>query len=170
MLEALPADDVRQGWITPDALYAGLHAEFDFNLDVASDVDNAKCLNFFSRTVDGLARPWDGHRVWCNPPYKNLGPWVDKAIQQTSRKTLSVLLLPSRTEQQWFRKVLIGATELSFFDARIQFNPPRGVPASSNREGSILAVFDPAATQRRVTVRDAKLGTIIYSWLKGEHS
>lgn len=157
--------DVRQDWQTPDELWQGLNAEFQFDLDVAANADNAKVLRFISKTMDGLTTPWDGQRIWCNPPYKQIRPWVDKAVELAqSVGKCSVLLLPARVEQKWFRTVLCHSIELAFFNRRIQFTPPRGVSASSNREGSILAVFGGTKFGRRETIRDAKTGAVLHEW------
>ncbi len=159
------AGDVRQEWETPQDLFDALNAEFRFDVDVAASVDNAKLLRFFSRTINGLKQPWDGLKVYCNPPYREIAPWVDKAVEQAmARNSTCVLLLPARTEQAWFRTVLHRASELSFFNARIQFAPPRGVAPSSNREGSILAVFGASKGGRVETVRDSKTAHVLHTW------
>lgn len=160
--EDLP-EDLHQEWQTPDDLWQGLHAEFNFDLDVAANAINAKVPHFYDRAANGLTQPWDGKRVWCNAPYRRLQPWVDKAAQETG-SVLAVLLLPARTEQQWFRTVLHRATEIAFFDARIQFVPPRNLPSSSNREGGILAVFGPTKYGLRETIRCARTGKVLHTW------
>ncbi len=50
-----------------------------FTLDVAASDRNAKCSRYFTFTQDGLRQSWAGERVWCNPPYSRIGPWIDKA-------------------------------------------------------------------------------------------
>jgi phage N-6-adenine-methyltransferase len=167
MLPSLPDAEVRQEWETPDVLWQGLHAEFNFDLDVAANAANAKTLQFISRTMDGLKHPWDGRRVWCNPPYKNIAPWVELGVTEAASKgTTCVFLLPARTEQHWFRKALHHSTEIAFFDGRIQFTPPHGVPASSNREGSLLVVFGPSKFGRVETVRCNKTGKVLHTWAR----
>lgn len=163
--QQIDVEDVRQEWQTPDALWQGLHSEFQFDLDVAANASNAKVLHFISKTMDGLTSSWTGHRIWCNPPYKLIRPWVEKACElaKSPGKT-TVLLLPARIEQRWFRTALYHSTELAFFNSRIQFTPPRDVPASSNREGSILVVFGPTKFGRRETIRDAKTGAVLEQW------
>ena len=49
--------------------FAILHARFGFTIDVAASDANAKCPRYFTEDDDGLAVPWAGERVWCNPPY-----------------------------------------------------------------------------------------------------
>lgn len=53
----------------------GLEERFGkpFTLDVAAAAHNTKCDRYFTRADDGLAQSWAGERIWCNPPYSNLG-------------------------------------------------------------------------------------------------
>lgn len=87
--------------------FAVWHAEFGFTIDVAASADNTKCEQYFSQQQDGLGRAWAGERVWCNPPYSNIGPWVAKAWHEVTTvqpAELVVMLLPAnRTEQGWWQ-------------------------------------------------------------------
>lgn len=95
---------------TDPALFANLDARFEFTIDVAATAANAKCGMFISPRVDGLSRPWVG-RVWCNPPYSQIRPWVQKAWnewrdsrQRSPSLDLIVMLLPAnRPEQAWWQ-------------------------------------------------------------------
>jgi hypothetical protein len=73
-----------------------------------------------------LAKSWRGHRVWCNPPYSNIEPWVAKAA--TSGAELVVLLLPAnRTEQGWWQRWIEptrdrpGGPRVEFLAGRLRF-------------------------------------------------
>lgn len=68
---------------TPDSLFGPLHTEHRFTLDAAASTLNARCPTFFTRETDGLLRSWAGHRVWCNPPFSRLEPWIAKAWSET---------------------------------------------------------------------------------------
>lgn len=162
---ALPCDqDARQEWETPETLYRGLDSEFHFDLDVAASEANAKTLHFISKTMDGLKTDWEGKHIWCNPPYRNIAPWVERSAELAHRTDkLCALLLPARTEQKWFQLVLHRATELAFFDSRIQFVPPKGIAPSSNREAHLLVIFS-MARSRTLTIRDSRTGAKIHSW------
>jgi phage N-6-adenine-methyltransferase len=96
---------------TDPAFFMELDARFHFTLDVAASEHNAKCSFFYDQEADGLASSWSGERVWCNPPYSNIRPWVAKAWDawghepRISRPTLIVMLLPAnRTEQAWWHE------------------------------------------------------------------
>lgn len=88
---------------TPPDLFAQLHERFRFTIDVAAAPHNAKLPRFFTRERSGLLHPWTGERVWCNPPFSAIGPWVRKAWHE--RNPLTVMLVPAnRTEQPWWQE------------------------------------------------------------------
>jgi phage N-6-adenine-methyltransferase len=87
---------------TDPALFAALNDRFRFTLDVAAAAHNAKCEAYFDAEVDGLKQSWARERVWCNPPYSAIEPWVMKAWTETDAMT--VMLLPAnRAEQKWWQ-------------------------------------------------------------------
>ena len=69
---------------TCDAVFLPLQERHQFTLDVAANADNAKAKRFFTKEIDGLVQPWRGERVWCNPPFSNLGGWVRKALAEVN--------------------------------------------------------------------------------------
>lgn len=87
--------------------FAVWHAEFGFTVDVAASAHNAKCPRYFDEHQDGLTQSWAGERVWCNPPYSDIGSWVAKAWHEVTTvrpAELVVMLLPAnRTEQAWWQ-------------------------------------------------------------------
>ena len=46
-------------WCTPKDFFQKLDEEFHFTLDAAATVRSAKCKNFFTPEIDGLAQNWD---------------------------------------------------------------------------------------------------------------
>ena len=104
----------RQDWQTPDALFRALHEEFRFTLDGAAEGGNA--LLSVASTPD---RPlsWEGHRVFCNPPWSATAQFVELA----ATADLAVLLVPARTNARWFhRAIALGAT-VRYFMPRPRF-------------------------------------------------
>jgi hypothetical protein len=59
---------------TPE-VFDPLEDRFGFTVDVAASERNRKVDRFYSIEDDGLAQSWAGERVWCNPPYSNIGEW-----------------------------------------------------------------------------------------------
>lgn len=111
---------------TAPEVFDPLHARFGFTLDVAALPHNAKLERYFTPAEDGLAQSWAGERVWCNPPYSFIEPWVEKAW--ASGAALVVMLLPAnRTEQGWWqrhiepRRDVPGGVRVEFLKGRMRF-------------------------------------------------
>ena len=64
---------------TSPELFARLDERFHFSIDVAAALHNTKCVRYFDIADDGLACDWCDERVWCNPPYSDIRPWLEKA-------------------------------------------------------------------------------------------
>ena len=110
-------------WATPQDLYAKLDAEFGFTLDPCPMDDAERIMEH-----DGLARLWDGERVFCNPPYgRNVWRWLDKAREAD----VAVFLLPSRTDTAWFHDYALGADEVRFVRGRLRFGGAGPAPFPS---------------------------------------
>lgn len=122
-------------WATPPELFARWNLAFNFTVDVAATPETTKVPEcYFTEETDGLAQSWAGHRVFCNPPYSNISEWVDKAIEETARGChLVFLLVPARTDQAWFRKLMeLDRCDLWFFRGRIKFGTGKaGAPFPS---------------------------------------
>ena len=110
-------------WATPQDFFDKLNDEFHFTLDAAASPDNAKCPVYFTEEQDGLAQSWEGHTVWCNPPYcRKTGLWVKKAYEEHQRTGCTVvMLLPSRTDVRWFHNYILGKAEIRFIKGRLKF-------------------------------------------------
>ena len=110
-------------WATPQDFFDKLNDEFHFTLDAAASPDNAKCANYFTEEQDGLVQSWEGHTVWCNPPYcRKTGLWVKKAYEEHQRTGCTVvMLLPSRTDVRWFHDYILGKAEIRFIKGRLKF-------------------------------------------------
>jgi len=104
---------------TPRDLFEELDREFHFDLDACASIENTKVSRFYSEEIDGLSQRWVGS-VFCNPPYGNIQPWVNKGMQERNDCRVIVYLLPSRTDRSWFR-MLFKEGEIRFLDHRIRF-------------------------------------------------
>ncbi len=112
----------------PPEVFAVWHERFGFTIDVAAAVHNAKLPRYYTINDDGLSQDWSGERVYCNPPYSSIEPWVKKA--HMSGADLVVMLLPAnRTEQAWWQRWiepdrLVGAITVEFLPGRLRFLKP----------------------------------------------
>ena len=92
-----------QEWETPQDLFDILDRQFHFTLDVAATASNAKCANYFTPEMDGLAQDWGDNICWLNPPYGSaIGKWVAKAHSESLKRATVVCLIPARTDTRYF--------------------------------------------------------------------
>ena len=54
--------------------------------------------------TDGLKREW-GDPTYCNPPYSNPKPWVEKAIAESRKGKRVVMLLRHDSSTEWWRRL-----------------------------------------------------------------
>lgn len=127
-------------WSTPQDLFDRLNDEFHFDLDVCANESNHKCLLYYDRKQDGLKMTWNGHIVWCNPPYgKEIAKWVEKAYSEhKTHGTTIVMLLPARTDTKWFHSYVLGRADIRFLKGRLKF----GGSKNSAPFPSMLAIFN----------------------------
>lgn len=115
-IDKMGVDDDVDNRETPPCVFVPLDAEFGFTLDAAANEFNKKCTRhcrrdgFFIGAVqasnqDGLAKPWAAERVWCNPPFSGLRPWVEKAWDDPAE--LVCMLLPNNRSEQPFWQTFI---------------------------------------------------------------
>lgn len=107
---------------TDPVLFARLDERFGFTIDVAASAHNAKCAQYFTVEDNGLERSWSKKRVWCNPPYSHIRPWVEKAWRERTKAELIVMLLPAnRTEQGWWQELVEPYRDDSVGLLRVEF-------------------------------------------------
>lgn len=110
-------------WETPQALFDELDKEFQFDLDPCATSQNHKCPKYYTAEEDGLSQNWGGYRVFCNPPYSNIGAWVKKCHDEgTKDNTLVVMLIPSRTVTRYFHDYINHRAEIRFVNGRRRFS------------------------------------------------
>lgn len=162
------------GYATADIQRA--YAEFDFALDVCATAGNAKCRLFITEQQDSLMVDWrkylstGGGRneyapsaddrypawCWCNPPYSNIVPWVQKAANASRASNLGVVMLVmADTSVGWFAEAMQTVSEVRFITAkpkdngngyhggRISFLDGDGNPVGGNNKGSMPLIWRP---------------------------
>ena len=103
-------------WETPKELYDKLNKEFDFNFDPCP-------INHDITKWDGLKIEWK-ERNFINPPYsrKLKGKFVKKAIEESNKGKLCVLLIPVSTSSVLFHDyILPNKKEIRFIKGRVKF-------------------------------------------------
>ena len=109
-------------WGTPPEVFDPLNKEFGFTLDVAANSDNAKANKFFTPQDNGLVQPWGGNICWCNPPYgKDVVKWCKKALKESETGATTVMLIPCKTNTNWWHDFVIPFAEIRFLRGRVRF-------------------------------------------------
>jgi site-specific DNA-methyltransferase (adenine-specific) len=119
-------------WSTPLWLYDALNAKFHFTLDPCATTENAKCQNFFTAQVDGLAQDWGHNVVFMNPPYgRVIARWMRKAFESAQQGAVAVCLVPARTDTRWWHQYAMRG-HVCFLRGRLKFGGARhGAPFPS---------------------------------------
>lgn len=98
-----------------------LDAEFRFTLDPCP-LDNSGLAGASLWGKDGTLLSWKGERVFCNPPYSNIEPWIARGREAE----LAVFLLPVRSDVPWWHDHALKADELRFIQGRLRFDAMSG--------------------------------------------
>lgn len=105
-------------WATPNSLYSELKNEFNFDFDPCP-----LNLDEITPKTDGLLIEW-GKRNFINPPYSRTlkDKFVKKAVEESKKGKLCVLLLPVSTSTKLFHEVIQpNAKEIRFLRGRVKF-------------------------------------------------
>lgn len=81
-----------------------------WDLDVAACEESHLAERYLTKADDGLTYQWRGN-VWCNPPYSDIAPWIEKAWAEMERpagvltaSVIAMLIPATRTEQPWWQR------------------------------------------------------------------
>jgi len=126
-------DSVKQDWETPAEVFDPLNEEFAFTLDAAASFENKRAAKFFDQDTDGLLQDWGTETVWLNPPYGDgaakLSEWVEKSYRASLRGATVAMLIPARTNTNWFHDICLNKGEVRFIRGRPRFGPAEhGLP------------------------------------------
>lgn len=109
-------------WLTPLAV---INALGPFDLDPCGEEYWPTAWDIF--TENGLDREWHG-RVWLNPPYSEVGAWLDKLANHGR----GIALVHARTDTKWAQKAMSEAESVFFPLGRFKFFHRGGIPSSGN--------------------------------------
>jgi site-specific DNA-methyltransferase (adenine-specific) len=115
----------KDNWETPRDLFEQLDKEFNFTLDCCADDHNHKCKRYYTEVQDGLKQDWSWEVVFCNPPYgRQIGKWVRKCFQEvySGHCPCAVMLIPARTDTEWFHDYIYHRAEIRFIKGRLKFS------------------------------------------------
>ena len=130
----------RDEYETPGYLMEYIRRKWGPLYDLACTEENAKFVRF-GFAIDSLKIDWHQWGVigFCNPPYSDIEPWLEKAIREQAQGFTTVFLIPTPNGEQ--RDHLIAkASEIEFIIGRIAFLRPDGTEARGNTRGSCIVV------------------------------
>jgi site-specific DNA-methyltransferase (adenine-specific) len=140
-------------WRTPPELFRLLDGEVLFDVDAASSPANALCDHYWTADDDALSIDWsrtvirrDGTppHVFLNPPYgRNVGKWIDKAIEQQAKGCTVVMVLMACTDTKWWAQLWGFASEVRFLTGRVKFLDADGHEQSACPKGTAIVVLRP---------------------------
>ncbi|ANJ96160.1 DNA N-6-adenine-methyltransferase [Serratia plymuthica] len=113
-------------WRTPRRAYENLHREFTFTVDAAASAENALHSNFWTAETDALSQCWEGHTVFCNPPYSMCGEFLTKGKEADC----GVFIIPARTQATYFLDHVFAnpyCHEIRWCHRGMRFIPASGV-------------------------------------------
>ncbi len=135
-------------WETPQDFYNKLNNEFKFDFDPCP-------LNY---QYDGLNIEW-GDKNFINPPYsrKLKEAFVKKAIEESNKGKLCVLLLPVSTSTKLFHNLILpNKKEIRFIKGRLKFS---GVNTKGEYVNNKVGMHDSMLVILKKSIR---LGDLVY--------
>jgi phage N-6-adenine-methyltransferase len=109
-------------WETPPEVFNPLNQEFQFTLDPCCVPETAKCKKYFTPIDNGLMQSWTGEVVFVNPPYgREIKYWVEKSYKESLKGATVVMLIPARTDTNWFHTFIKDKAEVRFIKGRVRF-------------------------------------------------
>lgn len=123
-----------------------LDKEFAFTLDPCGDKSRVLKEDMITWDIsdDGLSQSWQGHRVFCNPPYslENFKIWCEKINREKDFAEVIVLLMPLRKcANKYFHDLILDYAELRVVKGRLDFYPLKNQDTATNPSGSAVCVL-----------------------------
>tara|TARA_R110001606_G_scaffold379211_1_gene539151 strand:- start:42 stop:569 length:528 start_codon:yes stop_codon:yes gene_type:complete len=104
------------------------YTSLSIDLDVCCSALTAKASSWLSidDDDDGLTSKWSGVN-WCNPPYSDIMPWVQKASEESVRGNTTIMLIPDKPEvASWTQLARSRADTVIHMPFRLNFLRPDG--------------------------------------------
>ena len=69
---------------------------------------------------DGLDIEWKD-KTYVNPPYSKPMPWIEKAIEESNKGKIVVMLLKVDTSTRWFAKIHESKAQILWINGRLRY-------------------------------------------------
>jgi phage N-6-adenine-methyltransferase len=148
-------------WRTPKEVFKYFNDRYDFQCDVAASDDNHLDDCYITEERDALNCCWAefvcrGDYAWCNPPYSNPLPWVQKAIKESQVWGVgSVILLNCDLSVEWssllvkleckiIHPIASGSKkDKTYCNGRIAFLNEMNEPVGENNKAQVFFIIPP---------------------------
>lgn len=124
-------------YYTPKWVFDAIGLEFD--IDVCAPETgplHTPARRWYSAADDGLEQPWEG-RVWMNPPYSRVTPWITKWLAHGN----GIALVP-HTKSLWYGELWNANTAVVTLPSNLEFVKPSGETAGIFMPTALWAVGD----------------------------
>lgn len=101
-----------------------------FDLDVCANEATAKANIYYSldeRDENSLNLGWLDLN-WCNPPFSNIEPFINKASLEATKGKTTIMILPNNPETAYIRAAKACADTIIEMPFRLKFLRPNGEP------------------------------------------
>lgn len=137
----------RDSWGTPLKLFRWVQSQYPVDVDICASNTNHLLPVYFTEENSCLDKDWseytESYCVYCNPPYSNPMPFVEKAVEQAKLGVVTVMLVNLDPSTKWFKLALTACCRvIPLVGSRVQFVPPEGITASTNPKPQCLLIIN----------------------------
>lgn len=100
--------------LTPDRVFEMIKEKWGYSKEEMFD----PCP--INPTFDGLMINWQSIN-FVNPPYTLLKEFFFKAVYEANFGCKTIMLLPTKTDQIWFHRLINNGFEIKWIDKRLKF-------------------------------------------------
>lgn len=118
-------------WLTPLWI---INALGEFDLDPCGFYGHKTAKEIMLTNGDGLE--WNG-RVWLNPPYSEVGRWLDMLAEHRR----GIALVFARTDTKWAQRHFEHADSVFFMKGRIKFLNDKFEESTNAGHGSMFLAY-----------------------------
>jgi phage N-6-adenine-methyltransferase len=115
----------KQDYGTPPVFLAAVKSLLDvkaFEHDLAADYTNTVAVSFYSTADNALVQPWPmAGWNWLNPPFADIGPWVQRAYESSIVGAHTAVLIPAAVGSNWWRDWVNQKADVLFLNGRLTF-------------------------------------------------
>lgn len=157
----------RDSWSTPQFIVDWLKSLYPIDIDLCASPSNAKCEKYLTKEMEALTMEWSqfGSFGFCNPPYSNIKPWIDKAVKEKDKGFTTVMLIPTPNGESYYHDVFRHASDIIFITGRLSFLDSNFNPKGGNTRGSCVVIFS-KLPPLQLELKNANRGDLIKEFSK----